>query len=215
MILDLMSRVNDSSSKKIVLLGGGGHCASVIDALDRMNMYDEVVILDPNKPVDSEYMGCKIAGGDDMLQDLYGRGFRNAFVSLGNIGDTSIRRSLYEKILQLGFTIPNIIDPSAVVSGYAQMGYGIFVGKNAVINAGAVIGNAAIINTGSIVEHNCTIGEFTHISVGSIVCGDCMIGKDVFVGAGSTIVNGVTVEDKKFIKAASLVKERDRSLPYQ
>ena len=202
-----MDTTKQEDNKKIVLLGGGGHCVSVVDTLKRLNTYDDILILDPNKAEGSELMGCTMAGDDGRLAELYLQGYVEAFVSMGSIRDTGLRHKLYDDAVRIGYSIPNIIDPSAIVSEYAVLARGIFVGKNAVINAGAVIGDGCIINTGAIIEHNCSIGAFSHVSVGSIVCGDCVIGKDVFIGAGSTVVNGIILADNAFIKAASLVKE--------
>ena len=190
---------------KLVLIGGGGHCKSVLDVAIRMNTFQEIVILDPNLSVNSKVMGCTVYGSDDKLGELREKGFDNAFVTVGCIGDTSLRRRLAEKADLYSFIYPDIIDPSAVLSEFAKLETGVFVGKNAVINAGAQIGEHAIINTGSIVEHDCRIGAFTHIAVGAAVCGDCNIEEDVFIGAGATIIQGLRIEKRRFIKAGEVV----------
>ena len=190
---------------KLVLIGGGGHCKSVLDAALRMGVFQEIVILDPGLTIGSKVMGCTVYGDDDKLGELKSKGFDNAFITVGCVGDTSLRRKLAEKADTYDYNFPCIIDPSAVVSEFAKLEPGVFVGKNVVINAGAQIGKHAIINTGSIVEHNCHIGAFTHVAVGATVCGDCDIEEDVFIGAGATLIQGLTIERSRFIKAGELV----------
>ena len=190
---------------KLVLIGGGGHCKSVLDAAIRMGTYKEIVILDPNLPAGTEVMGCLVYGGDDKLGELKEKGFDNAFITVGCIGDTTLRRKLVGKADTYGYMYPCIIDPSAVVSEFTNLESGVFVGKNAVINAGAQVGKHAIINTGAIVEHDCRIGAFAHIAVNATVCGDCIIGEDVFIGAGATLIQGITIEKDRFIKAGEVV----------
>lgn len=190
---------------KLVLIGGGGHCKSVLDAALRMKAFQEIVILDPNLSVGSKVLGCAVYGNDDKLSELRKKGFNNAFVTVGCVGDTSLRRKLAEKADLYSFGYPRIIDPSAVVSEFAKVDSGVFIGKNAVINAGVQIGEHAIINTGSIVEHNCRIGAFTHVAVSATVCGDCNIEEDVFIGASATLIQGLRIERRRFIKAGEVV----------
>ncbi len=192
-------------SDKLVLLGGGGHCISVLDAAYRMHTFSEIVVLDPNMSVGSMILDSRVAGGDDDLPRLVADGFSLAFVTVGSIKSTALRRKLFHKAKDCGLVFPNIVDPSAVVSDSARLGQGIFVGKNAVINAQAEIGDNCIINSGAIVEHGSRIREFSHVSVGSVVCGDCIIDNDVLVGANSTVIQGIHIKANSFIQAGEVV----------
>jgi len=194
-----------TNGKKIVLIGGGGHCKSVIDTVKRSRVYSEIVITDCNTPAGSMISGCNVRGDDDLLPGLLLDGFTYAFVTVGSIKDTDKRRELYKKAKALGFIIPSVKDPSAIIADSAKIGSGVFIGKNAVINSDATIGNMAIINTGAAVEHGCRIGRFAHIAVGAAVCGEAEIGDDVFVGANATIIQGVKVGMNSIIGAGSII----------
>ena len=191
--------------KKLVLIGGGGHCKSVIDSALAMNIYDEIVITDATIPAGSKVMGCDLAGTDEVLSGLRDKGFDHAFITVGSIKSATLRKELVKKANELGFEFPVICDPSANVSSYASIGEGTFIGKNAVINAEAKVGAHCIINTGAIVEHECMIGDLTHISVGTVVCGDCHIGSESFIGAGSTVIQCVNIGDNVIIGAGSTI----------
>lgn len=190
--------------KRLILIGGGGHCKSVLDAAIRMNEFEEIVITDAHMERGT-VMGCRIVGDDSVLPDYYNSGYTNAFVTVGNIGDSNLRKKLVDMASKIGYGFPKIIDPSATVSEYADIDDGVFVGKGAIINAECVIGRHSIINTGAIVEHDCHIGEHSHVAVGARICGGSIIGDESFVGAGATIVQGVNVRNKSFIKAGSLI----------
>lgn len=191
--------------RRLVLIGGGGHCRSVLDAARRMNVFEEIVITDCSVPAGSEIMGCKVAGNDDLIPRLFQGGFQMAFVSVGSIESAERRKDIHRRAREAGFEFPNIIDPSAAVSGHAVLGEGVFIGKNAVVNAGSRIGDMAIINTGAIVEHGCHVGDFSHIAVGAVVCGDSQIGDSVFVGANATIIQGVRIGMNSVIGAGRVV----------
>lgn len=190
---------------KLVLIGGGGHCESVLDAALRSERFNEIVITDPVIMAGTNILGCKVAGTDEMLPDLYKEGFTQAFVTVGSIQSYAVRNKLVQLVKQIGFTFPVIADPSAVISKFANIGEGTFIGKNAVVNAGTIVGEHCIINTGAILEHDCTVGNFCHVSVGSILCGGVTLGNGVFVGAGSTVIQMVNIARDAMIGAHSTV----------
>ncbi len=195
--------------RRLILLGGGGHCESVLDAVLRMQEFKDIVILDPHIPVGNEILGCKVVGDDSLLDKLYCEGYREAFITVGTVGDTAVRRKLTLLVTGHGLSFINVIDPSAIVSDHAVLGKGVFVGKKAVINAGARIGDHSIINTGAIIEHDCNIEEYVHVAVGATICGNCKLEDDVFVGAGAVVIQGVEIKRKQFIKAGAVFQDRN------
>ncbi|SCW81973.1 sugar O-acyltransferase, sialic acid O-acetyltransferase NeuD family [Lachnospiraceae bacterium C10] len=191
--------------KKLVLLGGGGHCKSVLDAALRMDIFDSIVITDPNMPVGSEVFGCKVVGTDDCLKQLRRDGFNLAFITVGSVKVSNVREHLVEKAKRHGFAFPIIKDPSAIVSDRVEIGEGTFVGKGVAINADTTVGAHCIINTGAIVEHECRIGDYSHISVGTVLCGAVNVGRNSLVGAGSTVIQCVSVGNNVTVGANSTV----------
>lgn len=189
---------------KLLLIGGGGHCKSIIDSLLDNDMYEDIAIVSN----DDQYLplnGIKHIGNDSNLDKLFSDGWNNAFIAVGSVGDTSIRRRLYKQLKEIGYTIPNIIDKTAIISKTAILGEGIFVGKNAVINSSSIIGDNAIINTGSIVEHDCKIGNFVHISPNSTVCGETTIGDDTHIGADSSVKQCISIGNNVTVGLGSVV----------
>ena len=96
------------------------------------------------------------------------------------MGTGHIRDSLYSRLKNIGFSLPVISDPSAVISEHSVIGEGTFVGKNAVVNADARIGKMTIINTASVVEHEVSVGDFSHIAVGLFYAAECKWGTIVW-----------------------------------
>ena len=174
--------------EKLVLIGGGGHCKSVIDSIRRMNSFGEIVITDPILSAGTQILGCKVAGTDDELERLRADGFDNAFITIGSVRINPVRNKLAEKISGLGYRFPSIIDPSAIVADSVKIGCGTFIGKNTVINAGSTIGSHCIINTGAIIEHDCFVDDYAHISIGCVLCGEVHIGKNCMLGSHSTVI---------------------------
>ena len=194
--------------KKLVLIGGGGHCKSILDSLmSGVLEFDDIdlVITDALSSPGSDIYGYKIVGGDELLPSLFKQGYEYAFISVGSVTDTSLREKLVNKAKEIGFKFITIIDPSARVSRHASIGEGTFVSKGAIINADCSIGNHCIINSGTIIEHGCSVGDFAHISSGSTICGDVSIGQKTLVGAGSVVIQNIHIGNKAVIGARSVV----------
>lgn len=191
--------------EKILLIGAGGHAKSVIDSLKAQGKYEPAAIIDKTEVGNAQVLDIPIIGTDEDLPCFYEKGIHYAFVTVGSIGDTRIRQMLYQKLKAIGFILPDIIDPSAVISPTAKLGEGVFVGKSATINAGSSIGKMAIINTAAVVEHECTIGNFCHIAPAAALCGNVSIGDNTHIGTNATIIQGIKVGSNALVGAGSVV----------
>lgn len=195
---------------RILLIGGGGHCHSVLDSLCSSGAYDQIGVVAKDGDNYQALLGDAItapflAGIDSDLFELYSAGWREAFVTLGSIGNTAGRRRIYATLSEIGFKIPVIRDETATISACATLEEGVYVGKKAVINAGCAIGCCAIINTGCIIEHDCSVGDFVHVSSGAILCGNTSIGNDAHIGAGTVVRQGIAIGGESLIGAGSVV----------
>lgn len=189
----------------ILLIGGGGHCKSVIDCIHSAGKYRIAAILDSKENKGKNICGYPISHTDDDLEDLHKIGINNAFITVGTTGKFQLRKHLYQKAKAFGFEFPVICDQSAIVSKNAIIEEGVFIGKNSVINTDAIINRMAIINTGAIIEHDCLIDEFAFISIGVKISGNVKIGYETFIGAGATIVQGISIAEHCLIGAGSVV----------
>ncbi|MDD4781955.1 MAG: acetyltransferase [Tissierellia bacterium] len=192
-------------NKKLLLIGGGGHCKSVLDSILPSNEYSEIGIIDKNENNGGSILGIPIIGCDDDLSKLYHDGYHSAFVTVGSIAKPSLRIKLYKMLETIGFEIPNIIDLTAIVSNQVKMERGIFIGKNVVVNVGTSIKDGSIINTASTIEHDCIINQFCHIAPGSVLCGEVEVGENTHVGAGSIIRQQIKIGSNTIIGMGSVV----------
>lgn len=187
---------------KILLIGGGGHCRSVIDSLFQSSTFADIGIIDK---ISDAVLGIPVLGDDDVLPALRRQGWTHAFVTVGSVGNTEIRRKLYNMICDMGFEIPNIIDSTAILAKDIRLERGIYIGKRAVLNSNVSLSTCAIVNTGAIIEHDCSVGAFSHISPGAVLCGGVSVGEDVHVGAGSAIGQQIQIGSNSIIGMGSNV----------
>ena len=189
---------------KLILLGGGGHCKSVIEVAESAG-YNILGVLDQPEAVGKQVLDYKVIGTDDDVTQYVEKA--EFVITVGFIKNPAIRIKLYNKIKEAGGKFATIIASTAHVSKYATLGEGTVVMHNAFVNAGAQIGNNVIINTFSNIEHDAIVGDQCHISTGVMINGDCKIGQNVFVGSQSVLANGITVGDDIIIGAGSVVRK--------
>ena len=183
--------------KKIILIGGGGHCKSCIDVIESEKKYKIQGIFE-KKSQKKFLLNYKVFSESCLNKKKKDRN-SYAFVTVGQIKNYKIRVDLFCKIKNLGFRIPSIVSPLAYVSKHADIGQGTIVMHGAVVNAGAVIGENCIINTNSLIEHDVIIGNHSHISTEATVNGGVIIGNKVFVGSRAIIKNNI-VGAKSYVK---------------
>ncbi len=188
--------------KNIILIGGGGHCESVIDVIENSGMYSIKGILDKDK-VGKKILGYKVIGNDDAIEKLSAK---NCFhISVGQIKSPELRKKIFDKVKKANGVLPVIISPRAYVSKNAKISEGTIVMHNAVVNSSAQVGSNCILNTSCIIEHNSAIGSHTHISTMAVVNADCRVGEGVFISSNVCVNRGIAIGNNVIIGAGSVV----------
>lgn len=191
-------------NKDLILVGGGGHCKSVIDVAESAGFHIKG-ILDVPENVGRNVLGYPIIGTDDQIKEFVDDVV--FIVTVGHIKDAALRIRLHQKIVDAGGRLATIVASTAHVSRYAHLGEGTVVMHHAMVNADANIGMACIINTFANIEHDAKIGNYCHISTGAMVNGNCIVGNETFLGSQSVMVNGIEITDGCVVGAGSLVRK--------
>jgi sugar O-acyltransferase (sialic acid O-acetyltransferase NeuD family) len=189
--------------EKIVLIGGGGHCRSVIDVIELTNKYEIIGIVDTKENIGKKVLDYEVIACDDDLETIF-QTCKNAVITVGQIKSNQIRVKLFEKLTKIGFNLPIIISPLAYVSKHSCIDEGTIVMHHALINVNVKIGKNCIINTKALIEHDCIIEDNCHISTASVLNGGVVVKENTFFGSNSVSKEYITIEG--FIKAGSLAK---------
>ena len=188
-------------TQRIVLVGAGDHAKVVLEALWAMGTFDVAGLLDPH-PTSAEVLGVPVLGGDELLPGLLRQGVAAAVVAVG----TNLRRQkIGQSLLAMGFALPVVAHPSAILAPSATIADGTVVMARAVVGTLANIGEFALINTGAIVEHDNQIGQAAHIAPGAVLAGRVTVGQRALVGVGSAVRPGISIGDDSIVGAGSAV----------
>ena len=194
--------------KSLILIGGGGHCKSVIEVAESAG-YEIKGILDMPDEVGKEVLpGHKVIGTDDEIPQYVEE--CDFIITVGFIKNPALRIKLYNKVKAAGGRLATIIASTAHVSKYAELGEGTVIMHQAFVNAGAKIGDNCIINTFVNIEHDAEVGNQCHISTGTMVNGECKIGENCFIGSQSVCANCIEIASDIIVGAGSVVRKSIR-----
>ena len=194
--------------RPLILIGGGGHCKSVIEVAESAD-YEIKGILDMPDEVGKEVLpGHKVIGTDDEIPQYVEE--CDFVVTVGFIKNPALRIKLYNKVKAAGGRLATIIASTAHVSKYSELGEGTVIMHHAFVNAGAKIGDNCIINTFVNIEHDAVLGNQCHISTGTMVNGECKIGENCFIGSQSVCANCIEIASDIIVGAGSVVRKSIR-----
>lgn len=191
-------------NKPLILIGGGGHCKSVIEAAESAG-YSILGVLDRPEEVGKEILSTKVIGTDDDIPTYVDKA--EFVITVGFIKNPAIRIKLYNIIKEAGGKLATVIASTAHVSKYATLGEGTVVLHHALVNADAKVGCNVILNNFVNIEHDAVIGDQCHISTGAMVNGECIVGERCFIGSQSVLANCITVGDDIIVGAGSVVRK--------
>ena len=192
-----------NNKPNIVLIGGGGHCRSVIDVIEQENKYEIIGIVDTKENIGKKVLDYEIIGCDDDLETIF-KTCKKACVTVGHIKSNELRVKLFNLAKKIGFNLPVIISPFAYVSKHSFIDEGTIIMHQALINANAKVGKNCIINTKALLEHDCIVEDNCHISTASVLNGGVVVKENSFFGSNATSKQSIEIEG--FIKAGSVVK---------
>ncbi len=187
------------TGKKLLIIGAGGHGKVIADIAMKLGRYEKIAFLDDDEQIVS-IMGCEREGTIEKLSQESKD--TEIFVAIGN---STVRQKICTQVKQLGFFMPILIHPNAIVGKEVSLGGGTVVMAGAVINSGVKVGEGVIINTSSSVDHDCEVGDFAHIAVGAHIAGTVFIGKHDWIGAGAIVSNNLSIVDHVLIGAGAVV----------
>jgi sugar O-acyltransferase (sialic acid O-acetyltransferase NeuD family) len=190
--------------KPLILIGGGGHCKSCIDVIEREGIYHIEGILDAVAEPGSKVLHYPVLGNDALIPSLIDR--QHYFlITVGQIKSSEVRRKIYEQLVQQKAKLAIVVSPTATVSRYAEIGEGSIIMNDANVNAGSIVGNNVILNSGCLLEHDVVIADHVHVSTHAVLNGEVKIGEGSFVGSNSVLNQEVSIGKNVIIGSGAVV----------
>lgn len=110
-----------------------------------------------------------------------------------------------EEARALGFQLPTLIHPSAVISPSCSIGEATVVMPGVIVNANTRVGRSCILNTACSVDHDSVVEDGAQICPGVHAASTVHYGEQCFVGTGASIKQLIRIGARAVIGAGSVV----------
>jgi len=134
-----------------------------------------------------EFYGSRLLGGRDPLSALRELGVRDVLLA---DPEPATRLGLVAWLVEMGFTLPVAIHPSAVVAGDAAIGPGTVIAAGVVVGVGTQIGNSVFVGASATIGSACTIGDAVEIGAGAHLGARVDVGREARIGIGAVVSEG-------------------------
>ena len=93
--------------EKIVLIGGGGHCHSVIDVIEQTNKYDIIGIIDTKENIGKKVLDYEVIACDDDLETISKNTNDSAVIDITEDGlyQVNVQEHSYAGIYNINWTV--------------------------------------------------------------------------------------------------------------
>ena len=160
--------------------------------------------------VDKEYKTCEdfydlpvYCFDEDLISNFPPSEF-NMFVAVGYSGMNKVRQSLYLKVKQLGYSLPNYISSKCNYFGQS-IGDNNFILEDNTIQPFVKIGSNNVLWSGNHICHDVEIGDHNFFTSHVVVSGFTKIKNNCFLGVNSTLRDGIVIEDFTLIAASATI----------
>ena len=187
--------------KEVLVIGGGGHAKSCIQALSHHLDYSVSGINDPKISI-SPFGHIPLVQGS--LKDLF-PSHRIVLLGIGFITNPKPRKDLIDEIQNIGFCTPSFVSSSAYLARNSNIDGGTIVMHQALINTHVEIGSFTIVNSKALIEHDVKVGSNCHISTGAIINGASKIGSNTFIGSNAVVGNNIEIGENCIVQAGTFL----------
>lgn len=115
-----------------------------------------------------------------------------------------VRKSLYTRVKEMGYRLPNLISPHATVLGEIE-GDNNFIFEDNTIQPFVRIGSNNVLWSGNHIGHHSIIGDHVFITSHVVVSGHVTIGDGSYLGVNSTIRDRVTLAPKTLVGMGAII----------
>jgi len=188
----------------MLIIGAKGFAKEVLEILHQSNNVDNLYFYDDvNEDIPAKLFGIfPVLRNEASATELF---LTDKRFTIG-LGNSTLRKKLYEKFIAMGGEFISTISPFANIGHYGNIieeGCNIMTGT--VITNDIKIGRGCLINLNCTIGHDSIIGTFTELSPGVSISGNCIIGSYCNIGTNATLLPGVVLGNNVIVGAGAVV----------
>ena len=155
----MLARQYNEKRMNLLILGAGSHGEEVYEIARAVRIFEKISFLDDRK-VGADIIG-KCSDAADWVFEYP--------MAIAAVGDKLIRRKMHKELNDIGFIIPSIIHPSAIISTRTNIGPGSVICASAIVDYGAKIGRGCIISSGATVGRDAELADWSFLNNGEVI----------------------------------------------
>lgn len=190
----------NNNMKTILIYGAGGLGVEILDLCHRTSQFSErnILFVDDVKH-DENILGVPIASFD--YATLH---FPNSDMILAS-GEPAGRRQMYARAKGAGFNLPSVIDGTATVSRYCEIGEASIICAGCTIAARSKVGANVLTNVDSIIGHDVTVEDSAVLASKVNTGGSCSIASGAMIGMGASIRPRINIGENSLVTIGASV----------
>lgn len=185
----------------LLIIGAGGHGRCCLDIALSMNQFDKIAFLDDKET--ETINSIKVLGTAQELEKYYPV-YDSIVVAIGN---NKVRKQMMEKAKEIGYNLVNLKHPSAIISHFANIGYGNVIFPNAVIEANSYIGYGNVICANTVINHDATIKDYCLIYSNTTIRPESIVNSLIRIESNCCIGFGTILPEGSYIGEGSSVNK--------
>lgn len=186
--------------QEIYIYGCGGVGNELAEYFINDPDYKLLGFIDDNPQI-RECMGFESRTLDEMLKMKRPEEIRVII----SIGEPAIRKSLSDKIAEIGCKEVSIDFSRHFNQEYSSIGTGTLLHEDSYISVNAHVGKCCLINKSVLVGHDCIVGDYSVLSPRVTLGGNVTVGEGTYIGTGAIIRNGITIGENAIIGMGAVV----------
>ena len=192
---------------KSIIIGAGKYGQVYLSYLLESGV-DIIGFLDDDDSVQSKLInGLPVLGKTDFMPDLREKfGVEAIYCPLGN---NRVRVKYLQRAKELGFSTPNYIHPSVILSPDVKLGEGVYILLGSKVMPLTEIEDYVMISMSVNVAHHSILRKGTFLSTGCNFGASIIAEENTYCGIGSTIMTGLHRLGKDCLIGAGAVVTKD------
>jgi sugar O-acyltransferase (sialic acid O-acetyltransferase NeuD family) len=196
--------VTVSVSRRLVVIGCGGHAREILDIVEDVNRAAPIfefmgAVVEPDWDAGLfRERGVPLVGGVDVMEHL-----DSDYVIA--IGDGTTRARIDAQATSWGRSAATIVHPTATVGSDARLSPGCVLFAGARVSTRARLGRHVHVNFNATVSHDTVVGNYVTLSPGASIAGRVVVSDLVMVGINAAVIPDVSIGEGTMVGAGAVV----------
>jgi sugar O-acyltransferase (sialic acid O-acetyltransferase NeuD family) len=188
-------------SRKLIVVGAGGHAASVYGIALSLGYEIKMFIHDGKHG--QTLFHLPVIRDLSLVENLKDYEF---FVA---IGDNTLREHYVNSILSIfpNANFPNLVHPSVILLPFSKIGRGTIIMPNSVIGTNVSVGEFCILGSLTAIGHDSILHNFSFVGPSASLAGNVRLGFKSIIGIGAVVREKVTIGSNSLVGASSFINK--------